>query len=329
MTAASTSAGVPITVACALYDRMQALHTGDIKPEGIDLTFRVEDFPRKLFDQAMAQKSFDVCEMSSSDYVTRYLKGDCPFVALPVFPSKMFRHGLITINANSGIRTPKDMDGRRIGVMRHTMTAAVYIRGHLQNDYGVDLKSIKWIEGSVNSPGLHGVPTYHPPGWDITVNESGKSLSQLIDAGEIDGTIGTHLPESMKTNPDVRRLFPDFKAVEKAYYQRTGVFPIMHLIAIKKEVYQANPFIAKSLYDAFEASKRAALVRMRNYSALRYMLPWMPAELDELAEVFGDDPWTYGLEANRATFATMIQFMKQQDMIESEPSVDELFVPVS
>jgi len=305
MTTASTSAGVPITVACALYDRMQALYTGDIKPEGIDLTFRVEDFPRKLFDQAMAQKSFDVCEMSSSD------------------------HGLITINAKSGIRTPKDMEGRRIGVMRHTMTAAVYIRGHLQNDYGVDLKSIKWIEGSVNSPGLHGVPTYHPPGWDITVNESGKSLSQLIDGGEIDGTIGTHLPESMKTNPDVRRLFPDFKDVEKAYYKRTGVFPIMHLIAIKKEVYQANPFIAKSLYDAFEASKRAALVRMRNYSALRYMLPWMPAELDELAEVFGDDPWTYGLEANRATFETMIRFMKQQDMIASEPSVDELFVPVS
>ena len=105
MTAASTSAGVPITVACALYDRIQALYTGDIKPEDIDLTFRVEDFPRKLFDHAMAQKSFDVCEMSASDYVTRYLKGDCPFVALPVFPSKMFRHGLITINAKSGIRT--------------------------------------------------------------------------------------------------------------------------------------------------------------------------------------------------------------------------------
>ncbi|MBC7779938.1 MAG: ABC transporter substrate-binding protein [Proteobacteria bacterium] len=333
MTATLTSkspdpAGVPITLACALYDRMQALYTGDVAPQGIDLTFRVEDFPRKLFDHAMAEKTFDVCEMSSSDYVTRYLKGDCPFVALPVFPSKMFRHGLITINAKSGIRTPKDMEGRRIGVMRHTMTAAVYIRGHLQNDYGVDLRSIKWIEGSVNSPGMHGVPTFHPPGWDITVNDSDRSLSQLIDAGEIDGTIGTHLPDSLRTNPDVRRLFPDFHEVEKAYYQRTGVFPIMHLIAIKKDVYERNPFIAKSLFDAFEQSKRAALVRMRNYSALRYMLPWMPAELDELYEVFGDDPWTYGVEANRVTFATMIKFMRQQDMIDSEPTVEELFVPV-
>ena len=319
---------VPITLACALYDRMQALYTGDIKPEGIDLTFRVEDFPRTLFDHAMAEKSFDVCEMSSSDYVTRYLKGDCPFVALPVFPSKMFRHGQITINTKSGIKSPKDFEGRRIGVMRHTMTAAVYIRGHLQNDYGVNLKSIKWVEGSINSPGLHGVPTFHPPGWDITVNESNRSLSQLIDAGEIDGTIGTHMPESMLTNPDVRRLFPDFKDVEQSYYKRTGVFPIMHLIAIKKDVYERNPFIAKSLFEAFEQSKRAALVRMRNYSALRYMLPWMPAELDELRQVFGDDPWTYGIEANRTTFATMIKFMKQQDLIDREPTVDELFVPV-
>jgi 4,5-dihydroxyphthalate decarboxylase len=207
---------VPITLACALYDRMQALYTGDIKPEGIDLTFRVEDFPRKLFDHAMAEKSFDVCEMSSSDYVTRYLKGDCPFVALPVFPSKMFRHGNIVINAKSGIRTPKDLEGKRVGVMRHTMTAAVWIRGHLQNDYGVDLKSIKWLEGSINTPGMHGVPTIHPPGWDITVNQSGKSLSQLIDAGEIDATIGTHLPDSLKTNPDVQRIFPNFREVEES-----------------------------------------------------------------------------------------------------------------
>jgi 4,5-dihydroxyphthalate decarboxylase len=325
----SASGGVPITLACALYDRMQALYTGEVKAKGIDLTFRVEDFPRRLFDHAMAQAPFDACEMSSSDFVTRHLAGNNPFVALPVFPSKMFRHGLITINAKSGIRTPKDLEGRRIGVMRHTMTAAVYIRGHLQNDYGVDLKSIHWIEGSVNSPGMHGVPTYHPPGWNITVNNSDRSLSQLIDAGEIDGIIGTHLPESRRTNPDVRRLFPDFHAVEREYYERTGVFPIMHLIAIKKEVYERNPFIAKSLFDAFEQAKRAALTRMRNYSALRSMLPWMPDELDELDRVFGDDPWTYGVEANRKTFSTMIEFMHQQDLIDRQPRVDDLFVPVT
>lgn len=320
--------GVPITLACALYDRMQALYTGEVKAEGIDLTFRVEDFPRKLFDHAMAEKSFDVCEMSSSDFITRHVAGTNPFVALPVFPSKMFRHGNIVINTKSGIRTPKDLEGKRVGVMRHTMTAAVWIRGHLQNDYGVDLKSIRWLEGSINSPGMHGVPTIHPPGWDITVNRSDRSLSQLIDAGEIDATIGTHLPDSRKTNPDVQRIFPNFREVEREYYRNTGIFPVMHLIAIKREVYEKNPSIAKSLYDAFEKSKRAALVRMRNYSALRYMIPWLPDEIDEMERVFGDDPWTYGVEANRSTFETMIRFMVQQDMLKKAPTVEELFVKV-
>ena len=320
--------GVPITLACALYDRMQALYTGEVKAEGIDLTFRVEDFPRKLFDHAMAEKSFDVCEMSSSDFITRYVDGTNPFVALPVFPSKMFRHGNIVINAKAGIKTPKDLEGKRVGVMRHTMTAAVWIRGHMQNDYGVDLKSIKWLEGSINSPGMHGVPTIHPPGWDITVNRSDRSLSQLIDAGEIDATIGTHLPDSRKTNPDVQRIFPNFREVERDYYKKTGIFPVMHLIAIKREVYEKNPSIAKSLYDAFEKSKRAALVRMRNYSALRYMIPWLPDEIDEMERVFGDDQWSYGVEANRSTFETMMKFMVQQDMLKKAPTVEELFVKV-
>ena len=147
-------ANVPITLAVALYDRMQALYTGEVKPEGIDLTFRIEDFPRKLFDSAMAQQHFDVCEMSSSDYITRVSNGDCPFVAIPVFPSKMFRHGQIAINKRSGIRTPRDLEGRHVGVMRYTMTAAVWQRGHLQNDYGVDLSTIHWVEGAINSPSV-------------------------------------------------------------------------------------------------------------------------------------------------------------------------------
>jgi 4,5-dihydroxyphthalate decarboxylase len=319
---------VPITLACALYDRMQALYTGAVKPEGIDLTFRVEDFPRKLFDQAMRQQHFDVCEMSTSDYITRVSNGDSPFVALPVFPSKCFRHGMISINKRSGIRTPKDLEGRRVGVMRFTMTAAVWQRGHLQNDYGVDLKSIQWIEGSVNSTGSHGVPTVIPSGYNVEINTSDKSLSQLLDEGEIDAIIGTHLPDSRHHNKDVIRLFPDYHQIEKDYYKRTGVFPIMHLIAIKREAYEANPFIAKSLYRAFSESKNAGLLRMRNYSALRYMLPWMSEQLDEIDEVFGEDPWTYGLESNGKTIETMQDFMLQQGMIPAAIPLDKLFVKV-
>jgi 4,5-dihydroxyphthalate decarboxylase len=326
---ASKAGGVPITLACALYDRMQALYTGEVKPEGIDLTFRVEDFPRKLFDSAMAQQQFDVCEMSSSDYITRVSKGDCPFVAIPVFPSKMFRHAMMAINRRSGIRSPKDLEGKRVGVMRYTMTAAVWQRGHLQNDYGVDLSKIHWVEGSINSPGSHGVPTIIPPGVSFERNESGKSMSDLLAEGKVDATIGTHLPNARFTNPDVVRLFPDFKEVEKAYYKRTGIFPIMHLIAIKRDVYDRNPFIAQSLYTAFCESKKAALVRMRNYSALRFMLPWLPAELDELDEVFGDDPWKYGIEEARLNLGTLMTYMVQQGMLKETLPVEKLFVKVA
>jgi 4,5-dihydroxyphthalate decarboxylase len=327
---AATSAGgrVPITLACALYDRMQALYTGEVKPEGIDLTFRVEDFPRRLFDSAMAQQHFDVCEMSSSDYITRVAKGDCPFIAIPVFPSKMFRHAMIAINRRSGISTPKDLEGRRVGVMRYTMTAAVWQRGHLQNDYGVDLSKIKWIEGAINTPGAHGVPTIIPPGVSVERNESDKSMSDLLEEGKVDATIGTHLPNARFTNPDIVRLFPDFKEVEKAYYKRTRIFPIMHLIAIKRDVYEKHPFIAQSLYRAFCESKKAAIVRMRNYSALRFMLPWLPADLDELDQVFGEDPWTYGIEEARLNLGTLMTYMVQQRMLKEAVPVEKLFIGV-
>jgi 4,5-dihydroxyphthalate decarboxylase len=266
--------------------------------------------------------------MSSSDYITRVSSGNCPFVAIPVFPSKMFRHGMMAINRRSGITKPKDLEGKRVGVMRYTMTAAVWQRGHLQNDYGVDLSKIHWVEGSINSPGSHGVPTIIPPGTLFERNESGKSMSQLLAEGRVDATIGTHLPDSLRTSPDVARLFPDFKEVEKTYYKRTGIFPIMHLIAIKRSVHEKNPFIAQSLYRAFCESKQAALTRMRNYSALRCMLPWMPAELDELAEVFGDDPWTYGLDEARTNLGTLMTYMVQQRMLKATVPLEDLFIDV-
>jgi 4,5-dihydroxyphthalate decarboxylase len=326
--ATSLSGKVPITLACALYDRMQALYTGEVEPGGIDLTFRVEDFPRRLFDSAMAQQQFDACEMSSSDYITRVAKGDCPFVAIPVFPSKMFRHAMIAINRRSGIPTPKDLEGKRVGVMRYTMTAAIWQRAHLENDYGVDLSKIHWVEGAINSPGAHGVPTIIPPGVSLERNESDKSMSDLLEEGNVAATIGTHLPNARFTNPDIVRLFPDFKEVEKAYYKRTGIFPIMHLIAIKRDVYEKHPFIAQSLYRACCDSKKAALERMRNYSALRFMLPWLPADLDELDAVFGEDPWTYGMEEARLNLGTLMKHMVQQRMLKETIPVEKLFVPV-
>jgi 4,5-dihydroxyphthalate decarboxylase len=327
---AAASSKVPVTFACGLYDRMQALYTGEVQPEGIDLNFVNIDAPRKIFDRMSGGQEFDVSELSSSEFITRASAGDASFVALPVFPSRTFRHSFITVNRRAGIRTPKDLQGKRIGVPLYTMTAAVWIRGHLQHDYGVDLSGVQWVQGSINGTAAHGAPTVLPLVRDvpITVNHSGQSLSQLLDEGKIDAIIGTTLPESRKHNPDIQRLFPDFREVEKAYYRRTGIFPIMHLIAIKRAVYEKNPFIAASLYRAFCESKQAALDKMRNLAALRYMLPWLADDLDELDAVFGDDPWPYGLEANRKTLATLITYMTEQGLLKTEFPVDELFVPV-
>jgi 4,5-dihydroxyphthalate decarboxylase len=321
---------VPITFACGLYDRMQALYTGEVRPEGIDLDFVNIDAPRAIFDRMAGGSEFDMSELSSTEFITRAAAGDRKFVALPVFPSRTFRHSFITVNRRAGINEPKDLAGKRIGVPLYTMTAAVWIRGHLQNDYGVDLSNVHWVQGSINGTAGHGSPTVLPMARKVQVtdNHTGKSLSQLLDEGEIDAIIGTTLPAAIKHNPDIQRLFPDFREVEKAYFRRTGIFPIMHLIAIKREVYEKNPSIGAPLYRAFCDSKQVALDKMRNLAALRYMLPWLTDDLDEIESVFGGDPWPYGLEANRKTLSTLITYMTEQGLLETEYPVDQLFVPV-
>lgn len=210
------------------------------------------------------------------------------------------------------------------------MTAAVYIRGLLQHEYGVDLSSIEWVEGKMEGPGSHGkpssLPTLKPV--KITANTQPKSLSQLLEDGDIDATIGADVPDCLGRAPHIERLFPDFKEVEKAYYKKTGIFPIMHLVAMRREYYEQNKFAASSLFSALNDAKNVAKARMEFTGALRYMLPWLPAYLDETKEAFGDDCWPYGVEPNRKTLEALVQYLEEQSMIEKSVSVDELFAPV-
>src|SRR5262249_10497045 len=191
-------------------------------------------------------------EMSSSEFISRLATGQCPFVALPVFVSRVFRHGFIFYNLRSGIRGPKDLEGKRVGVPLYTMSAAVWIRGLLQHEYGVDLTRIRWVQGALRKAGSHGSPTAAPllkqPVMEI--NNSEKSLSRLLADGELDAVISSRPVEGIGTNPDIARIFPSYRAVEKEYYRRTKIFPIMHLIAIRRDVCEAHPFVAQSLYDA-------------------------------------------------------------------------------
>jgi 4,5-dihydroxyphthalate decarboxylase len=319
---------LPITFACGLYDRMLALQTGEVKPDGIDLNFLVMDNPREIFDRMSNRLEFDACEMSSSEYVTRFAAKKLPFVALPVFPSRVFRHGFIVVNRRF-VKSAKDLEGKRVGVPLYTQTAALFIRGLMQHDLGIDLAKIEWVQGAVNEPGGYGSPSVMPMLKPVNIkpNDSGRSLSDLLEAGEIQAIIGSNLPRALKRNPDVVRLFPDFRAREKDYYQRTKIFPIMHLVVIRNDVYENNPFVATSLYNAFDKAKDVAREKMRISGTLRYMLPWLPDDVEEIDQLFGGDCWPYGVEPNRTTLEALVGYMVDQGLIAEKIPVEKLFAP--
>ena len=319
-----------LTFACGSYDRMEPLMAGAVVPKGIDLEFVATESPREIFDRMVGSQAFDVSEMSTSELIAMTGAGACPFVAIPIFPSKAFRHGFICINRNSGIKTAKDLEGKRVGVPLYTQTAAVWVRGHLAEEYGVDLATIKWIQGAVEKVGTHGTPHALPllkPA-DITQNETGRSLSDMLANGEIDALLGSRLPDSLLESDQVVRLFPDYRAVERDFYVRTKIHPIMHSVAIRKELYQAEPWIAAALYAAMEESKAQALARLRVSAAQKVMLPFLFADLDEIDEIFGGDPWPYGVEPNRPTLEALIRHMADQHFIAAPMTAESLFVPV-
>jgi 4,5-dihydroxyphthalate decarboxylase len=323
-------AKVQLSFACGLYDRMQPLYTGEVDVEGIDLNFIVIDEPRAIFDRMAGGEEFDVAEFSSSEFVQRFANKQCPFVAIPIFPSRAFRHGFIAINRRAGINSPKDLEGRRVGVPLLTMSAAIYIKGLLQHEFGVDLEKIHWVQGAMNTAGAHGSPSVLPllDPVSIEFNTSGKSMSDLIEEGAIDATLGTSLPAAIRTNPDIVRLFPNYVELEKEFYRRTRIYPIMHLVAIRKTVYEKHPFVASSLYNAFCKSKQLALAKMLNLRALRYMTPFLMRDIDEIYELFDGDPWPYGIEPNRPTLEAFVTYLVDQSLIAAPVPVDDLFVAI-
>jgi 4,5-dihydroxyphthalate decarboxylase len=322
-------AKVPLTFACGLYDRAVALAMGAVPVDGVDLKFVNIDSPREIFDRMSARQEFGASEYSSSEFISRFAANQCPFVAIPVFPSRSFRHGFIAVNRKF-VRTPKDLEGKRVGLPMYTMTASIFIKGLLQHEYGVDLSTIEWVEGQINGGEAHGAPTTMPLVKPVPIerNNTGKSLSTLLEEGAIHATIGTGLPNALGRNPDIQRLFPNYREVERAYFQRTGIFPIMHLVAIRRDVYERHPFVASSLYKALTAAKEVAINKMRAVVSLRYMLPWMGADVEEIKDVFGGDAFPYGLEANRRTLEALIQYLHDQHLIAAPMAPGDLFVPV-
>lgn len=317
-----------MTLACWDYDRTRALADGRIQPEGIDLNLlplHVEE----TFFRMLRGREFDVAEMSLSSYCVSLLRDDPAFVAIPVFPSRFFRHGCIFVSARSGIREPGDLAGRRIGVPEYQMTAPVWIRGLLSDDYGVDPAGVEYVTGGEEEPGRdEKLKLSLPPQFKVTPIGPDQTLSQMLADGEIDALHTARTPSTFYSRPDdVKRLFPDFVAVEKAYYRRTGIFPIMHVIAIRRDVYEANRWVARSLFKAFTEAQRITYENLRVTSAMTSMLPWQVAAVEEARVELGDDWWPYGLERNRAVLDTFLRYHHEQGLSARRLQPEELFAP--
>jgi 4,5-dihydroxyphthalate decarboxylase len=321
---------LPLTMACGPYDRMEALAQGHVRPEAIDLRYVAIQSPPEIFARMIKTGSFDVAEMSLAHYMIMRTRGEFPFVAIPVFPSRVFRHGFIFINKNAGIAKPKDLEGKRVGVQEYRQTAGVWVRGTLQHEYGVDLKTLEWREGGVNEP--------RPPddtmdlrplgGIKIELIPHDRTLNDMLEAGEIDAYFGARRPGALDRGRNVARLFPDYRQREKDYYRRTGFHPIMHTLVIREDLYRKEPWVPESLYKACEESKRWMLRQMRFSGAQRFMFPWLHDEIAEMDELMGPNPWPYGVEANRNMLEAFNGYLVEQGFLERSLPIDELFTPI-
>jgi len=317
-----------LALACGDYDRTRALIDGTIAPEGIQLNY-IALRSEEIFWRMVRYHEFDASEMSLSNYISLRNKNDPSFVAIPVFPSRLFRHSFVFINVGSGIKTPEDLKGKKMGVPAYSITAALWVRGFLKDDYGVSARDIYWFVGGQEEPGRKDRIDLHLPA-DIKVTPilQDKTLSNMLENGEIDALLSARTPSCFeKGSSRVRRLFPNYGDVEVDYYRRTKIFPIMHVVVIRREIYDRHPWVARSLYKAFCQAKEICIQKMAISNTLICTLPWFFVEIDQLKNLFGADWWPYGIEANRPTLKKLIHYMVEQGVLESEMEVDALFVP--
>jgi 4,5-dihydroxyphthalate decarboxylase len=320
-------ARLALTLACWDYDRVRALQDGRVRPEGVDLNF-ISLQPEETFYRQARHREFDVSEMSFSSYLLTLNEPDPPFVAIPVFPSRSFRHQSIYINATSGIEKPGDLVGKRVGTPEFQLTAGVWERGILADEYGLPIDGVSYFTGALEGRGrIEKMPLDLPSNISITDIGPEKNLSDMLAAGEIDALYTAPEPSSFGRSENVRRLFPNFKEVEKEYAERTGIFPIMHTVVIKRALHEREPWLARSLTKAFHGSLRMAYDDLRHRSALKTMLPWLADHLTETENALGDGYWEYGLgKNNRHTVETLIRYSFEQGLAKRRFDVEEIFI---
>ncbi len=299
-----------------------------MRPAGIALRF-LPFHPNVLFRRVVAYTEFDVAEMSTSGYMNLVARGDDRYIAIPVFLSRNFRHGGIYVSGASGVREPADLKGKRAGILEYQMTAALWQRALLQHEYGVAPTDLEWYEGPLRPP-AEGEPNTiaAPAGTALQHLPVGQYLESMLAAGELDVLFSASRPPALTDGSGrVRRLFPSYPEVEQDYYRRTGIFPIMHLVVLRRALYQEHLWIAGSLLTAFREAQQLGWRRLQDTGTLAVMLPWLAAELEQLAAVMGPQPWPYGFEENYATLSAMCQYHHEQGLSRERLTPEQLFAP--
>lgn len=330
----SAAADLHLTLAISDYDHVRDLAGGRVRAEAIDLTcltLPVEE----IFYRFSRYREWQVSELSLAKFTSLRARGEDRgeggeegIVGIPVFPSRTFRHSALYVRPDGPVGDPARLRGGRIGVPEWTQTATVWVRGLLAQSYGVPVGEVEWYQGGVNEPGrVEGIPVTLPPGVSCTPVRD-RTLNDMLVAGDLDAVISAHPPTDFKRRTGrVTRLFPDYRAVEEAYFRDTGVFPIMHVVAIRGDVYARHPWVAMNLYRAFEAAKARSLERVADANVPRVPVPWAVAHAEDVEDLVGSDPWPYGIAPNTATLEAFLTFAYEQGVTQRRLAAGELFVP--
>ncbi|MGO4350318.1 ABC transporter substrate-binding protein [Rhizobium sp. RAF36] len=315
-----------LSFGCWNYDRTRALMDRTVVPDGIDLVYL--NMPvEETFFRMLRHKEFDIAEMSLSSYVLSHFTEEQPFVAIPVFPSRYFRHSSIYVNSTAGIRNPADLIGKRVGSPEYQMTAPVWIRGILSDEYGVKVDDVTHYTGGEEQPNRpEKLPLNLPSYIDVKRIGPQQTLSAMIREGEIDALFTARKPSSYD-GCHVKRLFEDFVQVERDYFRKTEIFPIMHTIVIRREIYERHRWIAQSLYKAFAEAQARIYRDLEETAALKVMLPWLNAHVEEARRIMGDDYWSYGFKQNRQTLDTFLRYSHEQGLSKRRLQPEDIFVP--
>jgi 4,5-dihydroxyphthalate decarboxylase len=311
-----------LTFACGPYDRTQALRDETIRVDGVDLNY-ITMQPAEIFWRQLQYQEFDASEMSLSNYTSLVSTGKSPFIAIPVYPSRVFRHGYFFVNTGKGIKSGADLKGKRGGVPEYSMTAAVYMRGLLEHEYGVKPSDVEWVQGRADRLG-HKLPE----GVRLTQAPPGTELGDLLQRGEIDFLMTANNPLSFRRGaPNVKRLFPDYAEVERDYFRRTRIYPIMHTVVIRRDIYERDPWVALSLYKALCTAKNRCYHLLAEAGSPKVSSAWLQPLLEEERAIIGEDWYPYGIEQNRPSIEALLQYAHEHGLTTRRIKLEELFAP--